>query len=377
MEAYSTEYRPIDEIGFYTISEHRAERVAELYQNHDPLAFKIARTEIVLGSQCNLKCRFCKGLPSTCQLRFSLTYLSRILEDWLPNGSQYVHITGGEPTVWPDIRQLVEMVTESGAVPCMTSNGVAPFSLYRDLVERGLRDLRISLHAHSSRLYERITGANTAFEIVTRNIRQLVQLRDRYFPELDIMINTCILEETLPDLPVLLRFLMEFRPNDIKPVVIVQWNGDRLDRMRKYYEREVLPVLLEITPQTTFPILRYRLPTLLTKRLRGFPGRSDDRGLEATPNCFLMLDDRCIDSEWYYPCNIYLRERGKPLGSHHEDDFKTAAGRVWDFVHYHDVREDPICRSCCPDVVREYNLYVERLLQDGDNARSTERRLIC
>ncbi len=377
MNLSSIGYRSIDDIGFYTISEKRAERVVELYRRQDPLAFKIARAEVVLGSQCNLQCRFCKGLPSNGESRLSETYLRSIFEEWMPGGAQYVHITGGEPTLWPDIRKLVETVTEVGAVACMTSNGAAPFSLYRDLVERGLRDIRISLHAHNPGLYEWITGVDSIFENVGENIRQLVYLRDRFFPDLYVMINTCVLKETIQEFPSLLRFLMAFNPNDIKPVAIVQWTGHRLEAARKYYDQEILPKLLEITPQDTFPILRYRLPTLLTKRLRGFPGKSNDGGLEATPNCFLMLDDRCIDSEWYYPCNIYLRERGAPLGSHYEDDFKTVAGRVWDFVHQHDIRKDPICCSCCPDVVREYNLYIAKLLQDGKKVEATERRIIC
>ncbi|MBD3307523.1 radical SAM protein [candidate division KSB3 bacterium] len=369
--------RSLDTIGFYTISEQRAQHVSTLYRRQDPLAFTIVRAELILESQCNLHCRFCKGLPPISHSRFSVDAVRRILQEWLPGGAQYIHLTGGEPTVYPRLLDVLKGITATGAIPCMTSNGVAPFALYRDLIENGLRDIRISLHAHNARSYERITGTGHAFKQVMENIRQLVRLRDQAFPDVYIMINTCVMQETLPDLPRLLQTLMALQPNDIKPVAIVQLTGAELKSMQDYYAHEILPDLLEIVPPTQFPILRYRLPTLLTTRLRGFPGNSTPATLEATPHCFLMLDDRCVDAEWYYPCNIYLREQGPPLGSHQKDDAQTVAERIWDFVQHHDVRHDPICRSCCPDVVREYNLYVEKLLQNGHSDEPPARQFIC
>jgi MoaA/NifB/PqqE/SkfB family radical SAM enzyme len=367
--------RSIDEIGFYTLSEKRAERVAALYRQGDPFVFKTARTEVVVGNRCNFACRFCKGVPTDGTFELTSAYLSRLFEEWTPRGTDYLHITGGEPTLWTDLRELVAAVAARGTVPCMTSNGSAPFSLYRHLVETGLRDIRISLHAHDPGLYGWISGTSSAFHYVVENIRRLVDLRDRAFPDLYIMINTCVLEETLDELPALLRFLLAFNPNDIKPVAIVQWAGRRLAEAREHYRNDLLPALLDATPDSAFPILRYRLPSLLTKRLRGFRGRPVNGGQAAVQSCYLMLDDRCIDARWYYPCNIYLRERGTPIGSHHEDSYEEAARKIWDFVHHHDVREDPICRACCPDIAREYNAYVASLLEEKKAVQ--ERRIIC
>ena len=47
-------------------------------------------------------------------------------------------------------------------------------------------------------------------------------------------------------------------------------------------------------------------------------------------NCFVPLTERVYDAEYYYPCPVYVREGGKPLGRIDEDDMeaqqKKAAG---------------------------------------------------
>ncbi len=366
--------RSLDDIGFYTLSAARAERVAALYRLDDPLAFDIVRTEIVLGRQCNLNCSFCKGLQDNDQAP-AADYFNPVLKKWI-GATQFVHITGGEPTVWPDLPDLVSSVTAFGATPCMTTNGLADFSLYKTLVEKGLRDIRISLHAHTPELYRQITGKD-GFKKAASNIRRIIRLRDAGTPDLYVMINVCVLEETLDHIADLIRFLMDFKPDDIKPVAVVQWPPDRLKRGRAHYDRVLLPRLREITPENRFPILRYRLPTLLTRRLRGFRDAEKPGGRPIPPQCFLMLDDRCVDERRYYPCNIYLRERGKPLGSYQKDDRRVAAEKIWRFVRDYDVRMDPVCRSCCPDVVGEYNRYVSALVQSDLTAPVSRPALVC
>ncbi len=373
----SFEQRSLDEIGFYTISENRARTVANHYLQNDPLGYEIVRTEIILGKACNLNCRFCKSLPETEKSQVTMANVDMLLRDWLPGGTKFVHLTGGEPTLHPEIKKIVMKITNSGSVSCMTSNGTAPFSLYADLVERGLRDIRISLHACNRGDNRWISGKDSVFETIVSNIQRLVDLRDRHYPDLYIMINTCVMEETIAGLPDLLHFLAGFNPDDIKPVAIVQWSGNKLEQMRRTYNREILPLVMETLDAQQLPILRYRLPFLLTSRLRGFVGQETHETTRAVPNCYLMLDDRCVDSEFYYPCNIYIRERGAPLGRYTEDDPETVAWRVWDFVQNHDVRKDPICRTCCPDVVREYNSYVALLLEGKKEEMEESATLVC
>ena len=67
--------------------------------------------------------------------------------------------------------------------------------------------------------------------------------------------------------------------------------------------------------------------------------------------CRLMLDDMAVAAGWHFPCIIYLREGGSPVGkvgsSMREDRAEwSKAHEPWD---------DPICSDMCLDVCVEYN----------------------
>ena len=88
---------------------------------------------------------------------------------------------------------------------------------------------------------------------------------------------------------------------------------------------------------------------------------NDAIGLEAEPaaadgtwRCYIPLTERTVDGRFYYPCSVYVREGGAPLGeineSQAEQRRKTAA-----FVARGDCLTDPICRRYCLHCTREFN----------------------
>lgn len=110
---------------------------------------------------------------------------------------------------------------------------------------------------------------------------------------------------------------------------------------------EVEPALV-----TRYPILRYRLTNLRSGvSVRGL-GPLDSR------RCWLVLDDMAVMGDQHYPCIIHLREGGTPIGSIHSPTART--DRVaWSETH--DCFADPICRTQCLDVCRDYNAAATRL----------------
>ena len=95
-----------------------------------------------------------------------------------------------------------------------------------------------------------------------------------------------------------------------------------------------------------YPILKYRIEGFNTgKAVRGLAGSTQTR-------CGLVLDDMAAMDDKHYPCIIYLRENGEPIG---EVGPNMRAEREHWHKH-HDVCSDPICYSNCLDVCRDYNL---------------------
>ena len=78
------------------------------------------------------------------------------------------------------------------------------------------------------------------------------------------------------------------------------------------------------------------------------------RGLEQWDRdlpCGLVLDDMLVSGDEHWPCVIYFREGGEPIG-------KVGPGMRADRERWHCVHrpwDDPICRKQCLDVCVAYN----------------------
>jgi hypothetical protein len=102
------------------------------------------------------------------------------------------------------------------------------------------------------------------------------------------------------------------------------------------------------------PILKYRMTNFGSSR--------HVRGLQDTDStqCPLMLDDMAILNGLHYPCIIYLREQGVPVGKV-DTTLEPAEAmakareerRAW--VRRTNTHNDPICKKNCLDVCIDYN----------------------
>ena len=95
----------------------------------------------------------------------------------------------------------------------------------------------------------------------------------------------------------------------------------------------------------THPILKYRVNRILNGE--------DVRGLKSSDNnrCPLILDDCIIAGDYHFPCVIYMREKGNPIGKVSENMRKE---RI-EWSKNHNTFEDEICRKNCLDVCVHYN----------------------
>jgi hypothetical protein len=77
------------------------------------------------------------------------------------------------------------------------------------------------------------------------------------------------------------------------------------------------------------------------------------RGLDGhdSPRCYLALDDMVVAGEHHWPCIIYLREGGAPIGRMGKH-YRRHRSR---WSKWHNPLLDPICRANCLDVCRDYN----------------------
>lgn len=311
----------LEDIGFYTLSDKRAATSSHLTPLH--------RCELILTSACNFKCPYCRGIEEEHCGSMKWEEAFRILNIWCDNGLRNVRFSGGEPTLWKRLPELVSHARQRGVERiAISTNGSADLNYYLDLHGRGVNDFSISLDACCAETGDRMAGGKRgSWEKVTNNIRALSTVTY-------VTVGVVLTEDNIAEFKDIVRFAhYDLGVSDIRIISSAQWN------------RSVGAFEFEDEIMSAHPILKYRAENIERGRhVRGI-GPSDNH------RCPLALDDMAVLDGEHYPCIIYLREKGKSLGRIDEDVREVR--RKW--VENHDTFADPICRKNCLDVCVDMN----------------------
>jgi len=289
-------------------------------------------------------------------LRADVSYKQyvNLLRDWSKHGLTHIHFTGGEATLHPRLADFVRLATENNILSSLTSNGTADYNCYRELVTYGLTEIRISLDLADEQKCDELAGIPGTFPKVWENVKKLAALRDSEFPELCIILNSCVGRFNLDKIRDTLPKLLDLGPDDLKLLVIAE---------DKHYicSQHAHPVANELVSyaRDNYPdlkLLQKKIGTLFDRHATGLHDYTTQCEMH---NCFIPLTERTLDARGYYPCSIYLRCHGKALIST-EADFKTQQKAINDFVKTNDCREDEICQDNCTNCCKKFNLEVNR-----------------
>lgn len=312
-------------IGFYTLEDERARRTS--------VASPLWRCELLLTTRCNFHCTYCRKRTGG-DVRTE-TALS-IIDGWCREGLRNVRFSGGEPTLHWNLPVFVQRARCNGVKRiAVSTNGSAPISCYDELLSAGVNDFSVSLDACCAATGNAMAGAK-AFDAVCGTIRYLSA---RTYVTAGIVLT----EENAQEAVDTILLADSLGVSDIRIIPAAQ-------------VAKSLPGLNIPHPTLSkYPILRYRI-----RRLNeGLPVR----GLNGSDfgRCPLVLDDMAIDERGYhYPCIIYLREGGKPLGKF-EGDMRAVRRERERWYVGHDCSADPICNGNCLDACVDYNNRVAQL----------------
>jgi len=344
--------------------DYRLERIEEalkhLRQPSGCLPERWRRVTLFTTYRCNLHCRYCKTTrvdPQQAYLakdrEFDTARFARLLALLYGRPLQHVHFTGGEATVVPDLPHMVAMASRLGALCSTTSNGMADQAVYEELVDAGLSEIRISLDSHDPDEFDRIVRRPGAYRRVIDNVKRLSRLRDRNRGRPFLILNMCVGKGTRRRLAEFVRASLALGPDDIKLIPIVQARNGLGDFPERDEVAAAIEDLLTPFPADAFPLLRYKLRGVFSAESLGL---KDLISRQLMKHCFVPLTERTLDTTFYYPCSVYLREGGRPLGRIDEDDLVTQQEKVAAFVAGLECLDDPICREYCISCCKQFNL---------------------
>jgi len=309
----------LQDIGFYTLSDERATTASEF----SPLW----RCELILTSACNFNCSYCRGFQEENKGSLSLDAAKQVVDAWVAEGLQHVRFSGGEPSLWYAIEELIAYTAAQGVKRiALSTNGSAAREHYERLLQAGCNDFSISLDACCAATADSVSRTPGTFATVCSNIAWLAK---RTY----VTVGVVLTATNAPEVEGIMQLAHDLGVADIRLITAAQ-SHDQLHALSI-----PTPILAK------HPILRYRHHNLKSERAV--------RGLRATDarKCHLCLDDMAVLNGKHYPCIIYMREWGEPIGPMC-GDFR-AERRRW--YEEHDSWADPICRYNCLDVCIDYN----------------------
>lgn len=301
----------LKEIGFYTLSDDRIKYSSETSD--------LQRAEIILTSRCNFNCNYCAKVGGPDQPVEEVLHQLRLLAKY---NLKSVRFSGGEPTLYRGLERLVLASKALGIKNvAVSTNGYSSLDSYKKLINYGVNDFSISLDACCAEVGDMMAGGiKGAFEKITQNIKELSKLTY-------VTVGVVLTDDNIDSINDIVKFASDLGVADIRVIPAAQ-KSDRINSIN--IDQSIL---------NKHPILAYRVANIKT----GLPVR----GIRPSNShrCGIVLDDVAICEGQQYPCVIYARQRGKPIGPMNENFRQDRLN--WSLNT--DTHKDLTCRSNCLD----------------------------
>ena len=144
-----------------------------LGESHDQFGRKIEYLRISVTDRCNFRCQYCMPLeglpwlPKTEILRYE--EIADVVRQLAPLGLRRLRITGGEPTIRPQLATLVRMLRDIPGIEdiALSTNGVKLPTMAAELAEAGLDRVNISADSLRPDRVVKIARRDLHFDLVT------------------------------------------------------------------------------------------------------------------------------------------------------------------------------------------------------------------
>ncbi|MCD8230977.1 MAG: radical SAM protein [Clostridiales bacterium] len=163
-----------------------------------------------LSPVCNLACKMCYVRKTPAEVAahprpiLTLEQWKRIGDAALDSGLLFLLLTGGEPFLWPDFRELYEYLHRKGVLISVNSNGtLISQDTVNWLTAHPPARINITLYGASDEAYQRLCGVNNVYHRVTANIDRLLAAG------IQVKLNASMTPYNVSDIEGIVRFAKE------------------------------------------------------------------------------------------------------------------------------------------------------------------------
>ncbi len=290
------------------------------------------RMDLAVTYRCNNACTHCYNARSRSFPEMDTAQWKKVLERLWRIGIPHIVFTGGEPTLRPDLPDLIACAVQKGQIVGLNTNGrrLQDPAYVQSLVDAGLDHVQITLESHDPAIHDLMVAAPGAWQETVAGVRNALATR------LFVMTNTTMLQHNAPYLAETLEFLNALQ------VPTIGLNG-------LIYSGRGAAVGAGLTEN--------ELGNLLSTA-KAFTERSGQRLIWYTPTqycrfnpldsglgikgCTAALYNMCVEPDGsVLPCQSYYESLGNIL----EDDLDS----IWNHELALSIRERKYIPSACHD----------------------------
>ncbi|MCB9358233.1 MAG: radical SAM protein [Calditrichaeota bacterium] len=189
-------------------------RIAQSDLRAWPLEY-LRHLHLEMGQQCNVRCSMCYQTDFAPSSRLADVAWKENLRSAYPLIDTLV-LQGGEPTVLPNCRELVEMVIRDYPNIHLetVTNGVLWKGLWEEAFLAQGRVVNFSLNAIDPELYSRVVQFGRQSEVIS-NIDRIVRRRREQNSKMVLRLSTVVLQETIHELPVFVQWAADHGADEV------------------------------------------------------------------------------------------------------------------------------------------------------------------
>lgn len=216
---------------------------------------------LFINTRCQLRCRYCFGWDgkATDANNVSAESLEPLLEAFWSKGHRYLTLTGGEPFLHPEIREIVQQAHDKGFWVTILTNGLSiDGDMARYLSKFWRLQVRVSLEGADRESHEYFRGQGT-FEPMVRSIDLMKS------SGVQVNLGLTIYEENRDQVKKVAAFCLEKGCSTLRVVPVIRIEkGMAAKTSRELYEgilRDILAVSIDLRDHLKLPDGK-PLPTL-------------------------------------------------------------------------------------------------------------------
>ncbi|MCJ7625365.1 MAG: radical SAM protein, partial [Anaerolineaceae bacterium] len=305
------------------------------------------RMDLALTYHCNNLCHHCYNAPVRARNELNTDEWKGILDSLWKIGIPHIIFTGGEPTLRPDLAELIAHAENNGQITGLNTNGrcLKDPEYVQNLVDAGLDHIQITLESHIAQIHDEMVSASGAWKDTVSGIKNTLSTR------LYVMTNTTLLKNNYSHLKDTLEFLSDLGVKRVGLNALI-YSGQGLSVGSGLPENalsELLNTAITMTDKNEQDLTWYT-PTQYCH----FDPVLFDSTKIGVKGCTAALSNMCIEPDGnVIPCQSYYQSVGNILSN------------TWEQIWYHELavklreRKDlpeectdcailPVCGGGCP-----------------------------